>query len=44
MALKTANLYNSNPSLSSNINTDNVDTKILQVVIEFKRIGEIGNS
>jgi hypothetical protein len=44
MALRTSNLYESNHSLSSNINAGNVGVKVLQVVIEFKRIGEIGNS
>jgi hypothetical protein len=44
MALRTSNLYESNHSLSSNINADNLGVKVLQVVIEFKRIGEIGNS
>ena len=44
MALRTSNLYESNHSLSSNINAGNVGVKVLQVVIEFKRIGEIGNN
>ena len=44
MNTQNSNLYGSNLSLLRNPNSGNVEIKIIQVMIEFKRIGEIGNS
>ena len=38
------NIYRSKGRLVSNLNSSNAELKIIQVVIEFIRIGEIGNS
>jgi len=36
-------IYRSNGRLAGNLNTINSEIKIINVVIEFTRIGEIGN-
>jgi hypothetical protein len=42
MATQRSILHSSNQSLLRNPNLGSVEIKIIQVVIEFKRIGEIG--